>query len=89
MICVFIKLCIFISSSNCDVKKAPCVFDIATDPCEYNNLAPSRPDLVKQLLEHVKLYNATAVPPRNKPMDPAGFPVRHGGLWVPWVKSEL
>ncbi len=27
----------------------------------------------------------TYVQPRNKPEDPAGFPINHGGFWQPWV----
>ena len=27
----------------------------------------------------------TYVQPRNKPEDPAGYPVNHNGFWEPWV----
>ena len=80
---------IFFFSTNCDVSKEPCVFDISVDPCEYNNLAPSNPDIVKKLMERLMDYNATAVPPRNKPADPKGLPSQHGGVWVPWISDEL
>ena len=61
------------------VNKAPCLYDIDKDPCEFNNLA------VSHLLERLAFCNGTAVPPRNLPPDPNGFPIQHGGVWVPWV----
>ena len=67
------------------VDKAPCLYDIDKDPCEFNNLADDMPDAVSHLLERLAFYNDTAVPPRNLPPDPKGFPIQHGGLWVPWV----
>ncbi len=33
----------------------------------------------------MNLFFRTYVLPRNKPEDPAGFPINHGGFWQPWV----
>ena len=74
------------ASTNCHPKEAPCLFDLDQDPCEFNNLASGRPELVKELLGRLKLYEATAVPPRKEPEDPKGLPYYHNGNWVPWVK---
>ena len=78
-----------------------CLFNIAQDPCELNNLVFKYPDIVRvsfyiliasllynvlyvchdicsmliQMLEStLRLFNATAVPPGNKPIDPRADP---------------
>ena len=73
------------ASTNCDVGKAPCLYNIRKDPCEYNNLANEMPDVVKSLLDKLNLYNKTMVEPRNKPNDPRANPRFHHGIWEPWV----
>ena len=66
-------------------RSSVCLFNIADDPCEYHDLADRHPGVVRDLRDMIDLYRATAVAPRNKPMDPAGWPSRHGGAWQPWV----
>ncbi|CAH1792967.1 unnamed protein product [Owenia fusiformis] len=73
------------ASTNCKPAIAPCLYNLAVDPCEYNNIADSHPDILKQLLAKIAMYNATMVAPRNKPEDPAGFPSKHDWAWVPWL----
>lgn len=46
------------------------------------------PDVVAKLLERAAQYERTAAPERNKPQDPAGFPVHHNGIWEPWIKDK-
>ena len=75
------------AKSNCVGKQNPCLFHIPTDPCEYHNLAANKPEIVKHLMSRLHDYIKTMVPPANKPQDPAGNPVRHNGLWVPWMSS--
>ncbi|XP_052737909.1 arylsulfatase I [Bicyclus anynana] len=58
----------------CNPLKAPCLFDIETDPCETKNLADEEPAVLAQLLSELAAVNATAVPPNNKPLDPIGNP---------------
>ena len=70
------------ASTNCDVAKAPCLYDISKDPCEYNNLASQMPDVVQKLLSKLNEYKKTMVKPINKPNDPKGNPVFHHGIWV-------
>ncbi|KAH9492435.1 hypothetical protein Btru_051104 [Bulinus truncatus] len=72
------------ASVNCQPSVAPCLYHIPSDPCEYNNLAFSKPELVTNLLNEVKAYAETMVPPGNKPYDDTGNPNRHGGAWVSW-----
>ena len=74
--------------TNCRVYISPCLYNITADPCEYHNLADKLPSVVNRLYKQMLVYNTTAVPPRNKPIDPMGFPVYHGGIWVPWVELD-
>ena len=73
------------ATTNCKPQKKPCLYNIVKDPCEYNNVADLYPDTVAELMERMKAYNATSVPPRNKPVDPKGYPIHFGGIWMPWI----
>ena len=75
------------ASTNCKPNTKPCLFNIVKDPCEYNNVADLYPDIVAGLMQRLAAYNATAVPPRNKPSDPQGYPIHHGGIWKPWINK--
>ena len=75
------------ASTNCQPKKKPCLYNIVKDPCEYNNVADLYPDIVAGMMERITAYNATSVPPRNKPADPKGYPIHHGGVWMPWINA--
>ncbi len=70
---------------NCKVRKAPCLYNITADPCEYHNLAAAKPEEVHSLLTRVEEYRQTMVPPRDKPGDIWALPILNGGLWGPWV----
>ncbi|KAK7093150.1 arylsulfatase B-like [Littorina saxatilis] len=72
------------ASFNCVPEKSPCLFHIPSDPCEFNNVAGSNPDIVQQLLKRLDQYRSTMVAPNNKPNDPNGDPAKHGGEWRPW-----
>lgn len=58
----------------CEPLKSPCLFDIAVDPCELNNLATNEPKTVEKLLTLLQKFNATAVVPLNSPPDPLSDP---------------
>ena len=73
------------ATTNCQPTKAPCLFDLDSDPCEFNNVAARRPEVVESMMQRLDLYSKTAVPPRNKPQDPKGLPANNHGAWVPWV----
>lgn len=70
---------------NCWPTEAPCLFDVVSDPCEYNNIASGNPQIVSSLLQRLFEYASHAVPPANKPNDPRGDPKYHGGVWGPWL----
>jgi arylsulfatase A-like enzyme len=61
------------------------LFNITEDPREFNNLAASMPDMVKQLRARLDAYNATAVPCRYPDDDPNSDPSKLGGAWGPWM----
>jgi arylsulfatase B len=66
----------------CDVTKSLCLFDIESDPCEYNNLAQEYPEKVKELWNKILKYNSTAVPPLSlTPINPYSDPYYHNGIW--------
>jgi len=75
------------ASTNCDSVHAPCLYNIATDPCEFYNIAADFPEIVAKLETRLAEYDATAVSPRNKPFDPNSLPVYHDGAWVPWLND--
>ncbi|XP_074545724.1 arylsulfatase I-like [Halichoeres trimaculatus] len=64
------------------------LFNITADPCERQDLADQRPDVVQRLLERLVYYNQTAVPVYFPPDDPRANPDLHEGAWVPWVDEE-
>ena len=77
-------------TKNCEPRIAPCVFHIPTDPCEFNNIADERPEIVQNLLRRIDEYASSAVKPVNKPPDKLANPTFHGGVWVPWKdKSKV
>ncbi|XP_048517743.1 arylsulfatase J isoform X2 [Dendroctonus ponderosae] len=66
--------CKNVSQIECNPVDAPCLFNIASDPCEYANLATDYPLILQQLQKKLQQYNATAIPPRNLPLDERGNP---------------
>ena len=71
--------------STCHPLKEPCLFNIVEDPCEYNNLAHSHPEILERLTTVLEAYNATAVPPKNCPLDPKADPKLHDNVWTWWA----
>jgi hypothetical protein len=77
-------------STPCDpvISSKPCLFDLETDPCERNNLADSHPEVLLQMLDLVKKYEATLVPQLNKPADVEGSdPRKFNNTWSPWMDT--
>ncbi|KMY93299.1 arylsulfatase B [Drosophila simulans] len=61
---------------------APCLFHIRDDPCEQYNLAKQYPEVVNALMAELERFNATAVPPSNKPADPRADPRFWNYTWT-------
>ncbi|KAJ2950343.1 hypothetical protein O0L34_g8574 [Tuta absoluta] len=66
----------------CWPLRAPCVFNLAQDPCERRNLADTHPDKLQELLSLLSALNRTAVPASRSRLDPAGDPARWGRLYT-------
>jgi len=75
------------ATSSCQPWLRACLFNVTSDPCEYENLALTRPLVLSALQKRLQFYNESAVPPLNKPVDDAGLPYHHDWNWVPWRKS--
>uniref|UniRef100_A0A8D8FHS4 Arylsulfatase B n=1 Tax=Culex pipiens TaxID=7175 RepID=A0A8D8FHS4_CULPI len=73
---------------DCEPQKSPCLFNILEDPCETNNIANQRPDLLKQLGQDVERYRLSAAEPRNQPADPYSDPRYYNRTWT-WWQDEL
>jgi hypothetical protein len=64
----------------------PCLFDLAADPCEKNNLASSYPEVLQEMLDLVSKYEVTLIPQLNKPPDVEGSdPRKFNNTWNPWI----
>lgn len=69
----------------CLPLKAPCLFDIEQDPCEYNNLAEKMPEVTRDLLVLLSWYNSTAVAPLNTSPDPMSNPKYWNYTFTNWA----
>ena len=58
------------------------------DPCEYNNLAHSKLDIVHRLLQKLVKYQKKALPVWFPERDPTANPAEHHGYWGPWMSSK-
>lgn len=72
----------------CDLKIAPCLFDIYEDPCEENNLANTQPLIRIALEKRYQERKQLVVPSRRKPSDPACDPVNFNLNWNWWQKDS-
>lgn len=70
----------------CNNHTSPCLYDLDTDPCEYNNVAAKYPDIVKSLFGELMDFAKAAQPPRNCPDYKWSYPEYHGGMWTPYIK---
>lgn len=61
-----------------------CLFDVSADPCEYQNAASRRPDVVGAAVDLLRRYRDETVPQHRPDVDPASDPGRHGGYWDTW-----
>jgi arylsulfatase B len=77
-------------STPCDpvISSKPCLFDLEIDPCEWNNLADSHPEVLLEMMDLVTKYEATLVPQLNKPADVEGSdPRKFNNTWSPWIDT--
>ncbi|PSN38220.1 Arylsulfatase B [Blattella germanica] len=68
----------------------PCLFNIAKDPCETNDLSSQHPDTFKQLLDLLNKHHETAVPVTPVPYEPnKANPAKFNDTWIPWNEKEV
>ena len=74
---------------SCDVT--PCLFDLVTDPCEYNDLSTTRPKILRSLTSKMNGYRSQVAASRTQPKQNEADPDSHvgifNGVWVPWQES--
>ena len=73
------------SSTGCQGPNSVFLFNVTDDPEERKDVSEQHPDVVRDLLERIEVYNATAVPARFPDPDPNSLPAKHGGIWAPWM----
>lgn len=73
-----------VEKNPCDLKAGPCLFDIYDDPCEENNLAQTRPAILKGMLTRYNNLKRTAVPSRRRPAEKACDPINFNMNWNWW-----
>jgi len=68
---------------TCDPSKAPCLFDVFSDPCEHHDIAGEHPDVVQALREQLNELAVTRKPDLARLPDiPASCaPGNTGGIW--------
>uniref|UniRef100_A0A182MQ07 Sulfatase N-terminal domain-containing protein n=1 Tax=Anopheles culicifacies TaxID=139723 RepID=A0A182MQ07_9DIPT len=68
-------------ANECNPLEGACLFDVESDPCEYNNLADEQLHTLQDLLARLADYNSTAVPPTNLQDDLRGAPELWNYTW--------
>ncbi|XP_018496256.1 arylsulfatase B [Galendromus occidentalis] len=77
------------ASKACDGSKRPCLFNLAADPCEENDIFDERPDMVRKLMVKLNEYQTSMRPMENRPNSAAADPARFDFVWMPWEDYEL
>lgn len=68
----------------CNLKIAPCLYDIINDPCEQNNLAEVLPLKMMFMKKRLDMWITKVVPTRRKPADSDCNPINFNGNWNWW-----
>ncbi|XP_054923804.2 arylsulfatase B-like [Dermacentor andersoni] len=69
---------------GCNRGRGPCLFDLANDPCEQDNVVDKHPAVVAKIKQTI-IYGDNYVPWENEKMgDSDADPGLFGGVWVPW-----
>lgn len=72
----------------CDPYVGPCLFNIDEDPCEKNNLAAERDEIVHQMLQLLESYNNTVGEMIDLSHHPEAAPRNWGFVWTNWKDYE-
>lgn len=76
------------SLPGCTKEDKYCLFDLASDPCEYNNIASLRPEMARLMYVRLVGFARGAQPPRNRKSDFTSFPKYHNGHWTDWLDKN-
>ncbi|XP_075724775.1 arylsulfatase J isoform X2 [Rhipicephalus microplus] len=69
---------------GCHVGRGPCIFDLAKDPCEQDNIVDKHPAILMKMKQTI-IYGDSYVPWENEKLgDSDADPGLFGGVWVPW-----
>jgi hypothetical protein len=75
---------------ECNLLKAPCLFDISKDPCEENNLADVNQTVLIDMQNRFSEKLKNAAQSRRKPSDARADPTNFNNTWSWWeADSEL
>lgn len=79
-----------VHKNPCDLTKAPCLFDLSSDPCEENNLAdlPSYSFILQLMKKNYEEIVRTVVPSRRRPTDCASDPKNFNNIWNWWQSDS-
>lgn len=73
----------------CNASKAPCLFNIIQDPCEYNDLSEKFPDQMEMMVELMNREQFAALPSRIQPSDYRADPTNFNNTWTWWLPDEI
>ncbi|KAH0535787.1 arylsulfatase B [Cotesia glomerata] len=68
--------------AKCRPLVKPCLFNIRSDPCEFNNLAEADNEMLVNLMDVLNKVNKTAVPPKKVDSDPRSKPSLWDHTWT-------
>lgn len=72
----------------CIVGRCPCLFDLARDPCEQNNIVDKHPAVLANMKQAI-IYGGSYVPWENEKLaDQDADPGLFGGVWVSWRSPQ-
>lgn len=74
---------------ECNPLRAPCLFNIITDPCERTNLAAKNPSILSYFRRKMNYLVKTSAPVRRTFFsDPKSNPSLHNDTWDSWIPDE-
>jgi arylsulfatase B len=75
--------------SPCNPIKRPCLFNILDDPCEKNNIAKHKPEIVRLLLSQLSEHVLLTVPSLRQPSDLRSDPKFFNNTWSSWLDDDI
>ncbi|XP_015608401.1 arylsulfatase B [Cephus cinctus] len=75
----------FTDFANCSDT---CLFNLQNDPCETTDVSADYPEIFISLSKMIEIFESELVPQTNTDVDPASYPEKFNGFWMPWVASD-